>query len=94
MYDPIDFVATSNERSKGCTYTFGAKNFAHWHIVVFAFLVDESEGTIKIFRLNELDEVSYELVWRHLVILADERSAQRITRCVACGRECQWAQQP
>jgi hypothetical protein len=38
--------------------------------------------------------VSYELVWRHLVILADERSAQRITRCVACGRECQWAQQP
>ena len=93
MNDPIDFTAASNKRSKRFAHTFWAKNFAHRHVVVFALLVDESKGTFKIFRLNELNEVAYKLVWRHLVILADERTAQRITRCVAYGRECQWAQQ-
>ena len=91
---PIDFTAASKERSKAFTHTFWAKNFAHWHVVVFALLIKKKESCFKIFCLDELDEVAYKLVWRHLVILADDDSAQRITRCVASGRECRWGQQP
>ena len=91
---PIDFTAASEERSETFTHTFWAKNFAHRHIVVFALLIKKKKGTFKILCLDELDEVAYKLVWRHLVILADDDSAQRITRCVASGRECRWGRQP
>ena len=93
MNDPIDLAATCEERSKPFSHTFWTKNFAHWHIVVFTLFVKKEKCSFKIFCLDEMDEVAYKLIWRHLVILADDDSAQRITRCVAYGRECQWGQQ-
>lgn len=90
---PVNFTAASEERGKAFTYTFWAKNFAHRHVVVFAVLIKKKKSRFKIFCLDELDEVAYKLVWRHLVILAEDDSAQRITRCVASGRVCRWERQ-